>query len=363
MGKISDANALRPFFEKIDLCVFENEFVPSELIESVAQGVAAPIAFLPLPSVLHRFRNKLRQKELLEKLSISYSAYLAFDGQSEDALEQWCTSSLEHFGGEAVFKWAEQGYDGKGTLLTRSCDEAFNFCNLAMGKGISVFAEERVHFKRELAIIGCYSTRGQFISYPLVISEQEKGICKRVVGPATSLGVPTLLEKTAQTAAEKVAREENLYGSFAIEFFETADGRLVVNELAPRVHNSGHYSMDASETSQFENHWRAVLGQELGSTMSAPLFAMLNLLGPKDLTLRVSQSPQLKLSSDLRFHWYDKEEIKPGRKLGHINATLKSLPADQVRGSQFEALVQSTFEKLNGAEQEWIQKLRGDQPS
>jgi 5-(carboxyamino)imidazole ribonucleotide synthase len=118
-----------------------------------------------------------------------------------------------------------------------------------------------------------------------------------------------------------MAESNSLYGCFGIEFFETAEGQLLVNEIAPRVHNTGHYTQDACATSQFENHWRAVVGMPLGDIQPAAGFAMQNLLGPKDVQLTRDEARLPSLNERLHLHWYDKKDIVPKRKLGHINAT------------------------------------------
>jgi 5-(carboxyamino)imidazole ribonucleotide synthase len=229
---------------------------------------------------------------------------------------------------------------------------AIPFVESAWSRGIPVYAEGKVDFIRELAIIGCVSMSGDSITYPLVISEQENGICKEVVGPAIHLGVAPHFQDQAREAARKIAQDVGLVGSFGIEFFESRSGELLVNEIAPRVHNTGHYSQNAYPVSQFENHWRALLGLPLfdpleNPAVSAPYFAMLNLLGPQGVSRQASQSPLPIAGPHSQLHWYGKKDIRPGRKLGHFNGTADSPDA-----------LSSLLSELRDRESAWIEKLR-----
>jgi 5-(carboxyamino)imidazole ribonucleotide synthase len=177
-----------------------------------------------------------------------------------------------------------------------------------------------VKFERELAIVACRSTTGEFSSYPLVVTEQRNGICFTVTGPAIAVGVNKAHESLARSYAQKLGEKLDLHGVFAIELFETASGEVFVNEIAPRVHNSGHCTQNSALTSQFENHWRAVLGMPLGSVDSASGFAMVNLLGPEKRNV-VESLPAT--DSRMHLHWYGKKESRPRRKLGHLNGVVE----------------------------------------
>lgn len=282
--------------------------------------------FIPGIQTLYLLQDKLRQKEILLRLEIPFAPYWKMPKDSEPV--RWCLELRESLGHDLVLKWAKLGYDGKGTLIlvgdaSDHQKSISSFVKKALALGVDVFAEKKIGFKRELAILGVYSTQGEFKHYPLVISEQENGICKRVRGPAVLLGVDPKLEKLAMEYAEKLARElsseEPFGGVFAMEFFETEKGELLVNEIAPRVHNTGHYSIDASQTSQFENHWRGVLGMPLGACSSQGVFAMLNLLGV-DKKVQGLPNP----TSRLHLHWYGKSEMRSGRKMGHLTAVGES---------------------------------------
>ncbi len=343
-GSWEDPVALRRFLAQVDTVVFENEFVPRASFE--AAGVTEDDArFFPVPRVLYRLQDKLEQKRVMAELGIPTADYQIVIKAS--AAEKLDPAELEKLGKRwprgFVLKWSRLGYDGKGTWISPaissasslgpdSIQSALEFCKLAQKKRVEIYAEEKIAFRRELAVIGCYSVNKQFgdkqfSAYPLVVSEQEKGICRRVMGPASLFGVSPTLEKQAQDIAEKLARKLDLVGCFGVEFFETEQGLLKVNEIAPRVHNTGHYTQDAAECSQFENHWRAILGLPLGSTVpTAPAFGMLNLIGgPTDSTALPEPS------AHARLHWYGKAEFRPGRKLGHLNTRATSVAELEIR--------------------------------
>ncbi|HEX4923602.1 MAG TPA: 5-(carboxyamino)imidazole ribonucleotide synthase [Bdellovibrionales bacterium] len=324
LGSPKSLDALRQFVSKMDIIVFENEFVDCDLLTRASSG--AKVTFLPSLANIALFQDKLKQKEKLKELSIPTSSFMAWDEKEDPTL--WVNAAFDQLG-SCVFKWSRLGYDGKGVFIARDrasdLTAILGFITEARKKGVQIYAEQKIDFRRELAIVSTLSTLGEFVSYPLVISKQENGICRQVLGPATSFGVPTHLQELATQYAHRLGTSCGLFGTFAIELFETADGDLLVNEIAPRVHNSGHYTQDAAETSQFENHWRGVLGLPLGPAKTSPAFFMWNVLGPDD-TGPVKDSPEArpKALAPLRLHWYEKEEIRPRRKLGHINASAAS---------------------------------------
>ena len=322
-GKPSDPQALKNFFSKVQLVVFENEFLDCQILAAAAEKL--DVTFIPSLETIELLQDKLQQKNLLARLGIPTSP---FEVAAQDEVPAaWVARALKKFGGTCVFKWARMGYDGKGVLIhdeSKSLELAVSFCAEALQKGYPVYAEKKIRFKRELALIACNSTREEFVTYPLVVSEQTEGICSRVTGPAYALGVPGHLEDQAKDFARRIAEEAGLHGSFALELFEADSEELLVNEIAPRVHNSGHYTQDAADTSQFENHLRAALGMSLGSTETSPGFAMLNLLGPPGVTLSEQDFTMPKAYPKVHVHWYGKTEIRPGRKLGHLNGTANS---------------------------------------
>jgi len=318
LGAISDEAALKTFFQNVDVVIFENEHVDCNQVRNAAKDLA--VTFVPELNVLEKLQDKLAQKQILKKLGVPTSPFVSYMPDIDRSLENWVEKTAKQFAGHCVFKWARMGYDGHGVHTLRKekpdFDSAVRFCKAGIEKGAEVYAEAFVRFRRELALVQVHSLKGIVRSYPLVVTEQKDGICFSVAGPAVALGVHPDLEQSARTIAEKVAKELGLRGVFAIEFFEAETGGLIVNEIAPRVHNSGHFTQDAAVTSQFENHCRAVLGMELGSPECDPGFAMYNLLGP-DTPVAHMVVPAI--SDRLHLHWYGKTEMRPRRKLGHIN--------------------------------------------
>jgi 5-(carboxyamino)imidazole ribonucleotide synthase len=350
-GARIDTGPLRGFFARVRVVVFENEFVDCRMLARESEGTGA--RFEPGLPVIEELQDKLRQKRLLERLGIPTSPFAEIDGARPDESVAEAFARFRSDG--AVFKWSRMGYDGKGVLLARDgaegLAEARAFCREALARGIPVYAERKVRFARELAIVAARAADGGFAAYPLVVSEQERGICRRVTGPATALGASPRQEGLARDFARRVAEGTGLTGCLALELFEGRNEELLVNEIAPRVHNSGHYTMDAARTSQFENHWRAVLGLGLGSTECSPAFAMLNLLGPEGVAREASEELLPRASAPLVLHWYDKREIRPRRKLGHLNAV--AISAGEL------APVLSRMEDCN---REWSGRLRAPGP-
>ncbi|HEU4535138.1 MAG TPA: ATP-grasp domain-containing protein [Polyangiaceae bacterium] len=346
-GEVGDGAALRAFLASVSVVAFENEFVPCEALEQASEGL--PLRFGPGLGVLGRLRDKLGQKEVLAALGVPSAPYLVHD--PAEPFEAWADRARGAFGGlGCVLKWSCFGYDGKGTLALDAAGplpaELGAFGAEAFARGARLFAEQRVPFRRELALCAAYSTAGEFAAYPLVITRQERGVCVEVRGPARALGVDPGLEAIAVDYARRLAEGLGLTGVFALEAFELASGELWINEIAPRVHNSGHYTLDAAETSQFENHWRALLGLPLGRTGGAAGFVMRNLLGPEGVRAAAAGLPLPPLAAGTHLHWYGKVELRPGRKLGHLNGVA---PPDAL-----DALAAS----LEGACGRWAEELR-----
>lgn len=356
LGSLSDEASLESFFSQVDQVVFENEFVDCELLRRVSRKIAhrkIPIQFYPDLSVIQKFQDKLEQKKILTDLGIPTAGFTVLD--LKDKLRPQLDCLLERWGGSCVLKWAKMGYDGKGVLVVDRLSEGLSvteakieaFCSEALKKKSAVYGERKIKFKRELALVSVFSLKGEFLAYPLVISEQVHGICSRVSGPATQLGVSNEIENRARRFAQIIAEKSNLRGAFAVEFFETIEGDLWVNEIAPRVHNSGHYTQDACSTDQFENHWRAVLDLPLGEVSYRPCFAMLNLLGPEFETQLEGLDDLPTPSARSHLHWYHKPETRPGRKLGHLNGVGQSI-------SDLEDL----WDELIQVHRDWLRKMR-----
>lgn len=346
LGSVEDAAALEAFLSSVSVVAFENEFIDTERLRQAARGDS--VRFEPGLETLHRLQNKLSQKQILESLGIPGAPYQVI--QKGPGLDTGIAAVRAGFPEGCVFKWSRMGYDGKGVLLSGPETEAeviHRFCEHGFSRPAEVYVEQKIRFRRELALVAARSCRGEFSSWPLVISEQEAGICRRVWGPATNFGVAPELEAQARQYAAKLAEALEMTGVFALEMFETVDGELLVNEIAPRVHNSGHYTQDGARTSQFSNHWRAILGLPLGPTDTPAAFAMLNLLGPAGVRLQKAPSPLPQPEPDIHLHWYDKAGIRPHRKLGHIN-----------RSAATAAEMAGILDSLEHYQHIWEQSLR-----
>jgi 5-(carboxyamino)imidazole ribonucleotide synthase len=217
-----------------------------------------------------------------------------------------------------VLKTTRGGYDGKGVWVVDSeeaCAEPFT---TAASTGVRILAEEKVDFRRELSALVARSPSGQAAAYPVVESVQTDGICTEVIAPAPDLAEDLAVE--AQQIALKVAGALDVTGILAVELFETTDGRVLVNELAMRPHNTGHWSMDGAVTGQFENHLRAVLDLPLGSPDSRQRWTvMVNILGGEIGNLFEGYPHVFARDPRLKVHLYGKD-VKPGRKVGHVTA-------------------------------------------
>ncbi len=311
IGTHTDLDALRRVAEGATVLTFDHEHVPSKLLDKlVAEGVNVA----PPPQALVHAQDKIVMRRRLEALGAPVPRYAAIDSLSDvDAF-------AEAVDGPLVVKAGRGGYDGRGVQMAADLAHARQIADDYLNSGVPVLVEERVAMRRELSALVARSPFGQGAAWPVVETVQSDGICVQVIAPAPDL--PEEVGVAAQRLALELAAELGVVGVLAVELFETVDGQLLVNELAMRPHNSGHWTMDGSRTSQFEQHLRAVLDYPLGETDAvAPLTVMANVLGG-------AQTPAMTLDErlhhlfarmpDARVHLYGKEE-RPGRKVGHIN--------------------------------------------
>ncbi len=324
---LKDASAVYSFVKDKSHLLFENEFLDCAFLREATAEKAKD--FYPSLQSLESLQDKLHQKRIFMEAGLPTASFGVLE-EGKD-IKSFLDESFQTYPKGFVLKWSRLGYDGKGVMILplRSkilWAEAEAFIREGQRRGAQIYIENKVPFSHELAKIFIYSTSGDFQAYPLVQSTQKFGLCFEVQGPAISLGVDPQLEALAHNYGKILAEKFKIYGAFALEFFlEKKTQRLLINELAPRVHNSGHYSQDAATCSQFENHLRAVLGLPLGSTDCAAYFSMLNIIGPPDFQPRQNgihfRPPST--AQNIKIHWYQKKEIRPLRKLGHINGWTK----------------------------------------
>ncbi len=302
------------FFKTVDTVLFESEFIVVEKLRRWEKLVE----FFPSLKCIETLQNKFTQKKLLKTLNIPTAKFFEKELLDLSELKIWQDNVSNLFPTRVVLKYSRLGYDGKGVHVGNIYDVVSeNFLREALSKKIAVYAEECIAFEQELAITSVVERSGSIKFYPLIVSEQQNGICKFVYGPATSFATSSETEIKAQNISSKLAEATSMLGSFAVEFFY-ANAELLVNEIAPRVHNSSHYTMDACEGSQFLNHILAACRLPLKSTTADSNFAMVNLIG--ECTVDRSAGYQFhNLSTDERAYWYQKKEERPGRKMGHVN--------------------------------------------
>jgi 5-(carboxyamino)imidazole ribonucleotide synthase len=295
VGDHTDIDDLRDAAADAAVITFDHEHVPTQhLITLQSEGHACR----PGPHALIYAQDKRAMRERLTDLGVPCPRWTPIDSLSD----------LEAFGLPAVLKTTRGGYDGKGVWIVREPADAEE----AFASGQALIAEELIDFRRELSAQVARRPSGEVAVYPVVESTQVGGVCKEVVAPAPDH------PDDAQDIATRIAAELDVVGMLAVELFETHDGRLLVNELAMRPHNTGHWTIDGAATSQFENHLRAVLDLPLGPTApTAPWSVMVNILGGSVDDLPAQRPVVLAADPGVHIHLYGKT-VKAGRKVGHV---------------------------------------------
>ncbi|MFI9492809.1 MULTISPECIES: 5-(carboxyamino)imidazole ribonucleotide synthase [Streptomyces] len=305
VGDYRDLDTLRDFARGCDVITFDHEHVPTEHLRALeAEGI--PVR--PGPDALVHAQDKGVMRARLTAIGAPCPRHRVVADPADAA------AFAEEVGGfPVVLKTVRGGYDGKGVWVVRSeADAAEPF-----RAGVPVLAEEKVDFVRELAANIVRSPHGQAVAYPVVESIQVDGVCDTVIAPAPELDEQ--LAGEAQQLALRIAAELGVVGHLAVELFETRDGRILVNELAMRPHNSGHWTQDGAITSQFANHVRAVLDLPLGDPRPrAPWTVMCNVLGGDFPDMYQAYLHCMARDPQLKIHMYGKD-VKPGRKVGHVN--------------------------------------------
>ncbi|MCG7527391.1 5-(carboxyamino)imidazole ribonucleotide synthase [Streptomyces sp. OfavH-34-F] len=305
VGDYRDLETLRAFARGCDVITFDHEHVPTEHLRALeADGI--PVR--PGPDALVHAQDKGVMRAKLTEIGAPCPRHRIVADPADVA------AFAEEAGGfPVVLKTVRGGYDGKGVWVVRSEEDAAE----PFRAGVPVLAEEKVDFVRELAANIVRSPHGQAVAYPVVESVQVNGVCDTVVAPAPDL--PEDRAGEAQQLALRIAAELGVVGHLAVELFETRDGRILVNELAMRPHNSGHWTMDGAITSQFANHVRAVLDLPLGDPRPrAPWTVMCNVLGGDYPDMYQGYLHCMARDPQLKIHMYGKD-VKPGRKVGHVN--------------------------------------------
>lgn len=346
-ASINDAKATAALASQCDVITFENEFVNLEALLSLAQQ---GVCFRPGLQVLSHLLDKYDQRCYLQQLGLPVPKFVALEevrSQEEVGSQESRapapspliphSSSLTPF--PVVLKARRHGYDGQGTFIIRDLDtwqqKLKTASNQQPGQQSLFLLEEFVPFERELAVIAARSSTGEIVTYPIVETQQLLQVCRRVLIPAD-----ISRETAAEVNAIAHALLENLQavGVFGIELFLTPEGKVLVNEIAPRTHNSGHFTLDACVTSQFEQHLLCVCGLPLGSpALRCAGAVMVNLLGYEYSEHDyLQQRQQIEQIPQAHVHWYGKTTSRPGRKLGHVTVLL-----DAQDRHQAEAIAQT----------------------
>jgi 5-(carboxyamino)imidazole ribonucleotide synthase len=311
----TDQAALEKFASGLELVTYEFENVPVE----AARFLAERVPVYPPPAALEAAQDRLAEKALFRKLGIATTEFAPVSNAKE------LDAAVKTLGLPAVLKTCRMGYDGKGQWILRTAED------VAKAKSelpaAQLILEKFVPFTRELSVLAVRSRTGEISIYPLVENHHRSGILRLSLAPAPRLDPD--IQRAAERAAHRILESLKYAGVLAIEFFEH-QGELLANEMAPRVHNSGHWTIEGAVTSQFENHLRAVLGLPLGSTGPAGHCAMLNLIGD------VPDSAEVLAVPDAHLHLYGKSP-RPGRKLGHITLRAASPERLALRLSELPA--------------------------
>jgi len=312
VGDYTNLDDLRAVAADVPVVTFDHEHVPPEHLRTLeAEGHACR----PGPQALLFAQDKGAMRVRLAELSVPTPRWAVVESVSD----------LEDFGFPAVVKTTRGGYDGKGVWFVQSAADAEE----ALATGRALIAEELVEFRRELAALIARRPTGDVVAWPVVESWQAYGVCKEVVAPAPDLD--PALAREAEAIARTIAAALDVTGVLAVELFETTDGRLLVNELAMRPHNTGHWTIDGAATSQFENHLRAVLDLPLGpGEAREPWSVMVNILGGSIDDLEAQLPVVLDAVPGIRVHLYGKT-VKAGRKVGHVTAVGSDLQDTQAR--------------------------------
>lgn len=341
LAPIDDAAATALLAEKCDVITFENEFIN---LEALMPLQSKGICFRPRLEVLAPLLDKYHQRCYLRDIGLPVPQFLALERNEGLRTGHWELGEDFSPGFPVVLKARRHGYDGQGTFILK--DRQSLEATLEKIGETPVLLEEFVPFSKELAVIAARSVNGEIVTYPVVETQQEDQVCRRVLVPADiDAGVQLQVEAIAHTLLNSL----QVIGLFGIELFLTTNGKILVNEIAPRTHNSGHFTLDASYTSQFEMHLRSVSGLPLGNpALKCDAAVMVNLLGYEHSHSDYQEKRQ-KLAQIPNCHvlWYGKTESRPGRKLGHVtillNHTERSTTTIQQQLQQLAQQVESIW--------------------
>ena len=310
VGDFTDLETVLNFAQSVDVITFDHEHVPLAILQQLEQQ---GISVQPSSKALAHAQNKLVMRQALQKIGAPNPIW------KEVSTALQLNQFINEHGPEVVVKTPIGGYDGKGVRVVSSSEQVSDWLASPMlaSLGGSLLVEQKVSFKRELAQLSARNPAGDFVSWPVVETRQKNGVCAEVLSPAPEIS--SEMSTKAVKIARLISESLGVTGNLAVEMFETIEGELLVNELAMRPHNSGHFTIEGSATSQFEQHLRAVLNLSLGKTDPIrPVAVMANLLGVSDSQdLMANYDKVMSSFPEVNIQFYGKAP-RLGRKLGHI---------------------------------------------
>jgi len=336
VADFDDADAVNELASRVDALTFEIELADPDVLAAASEEHGVPVQ--PDPGTLETIQDKLVQKEMLADAGIPVPEFVAV--ATAEGLER----VVEEFGG-VMLKAREGGYDGRGNVPVETPEAAAAALDEV---GSAAMAEEFLDFEREIAVMGLKGADGETRTYPVTETVHREEILRESVTPARA-GDAVVAE--ARSVARDVLEVLDGRGVFGIELFETRDGDVLVNEIAPRPHNSGHWTIEGARTSQFENHVRAVLGWPLGPTDLVAPAVTANVLGDVEETgPAVLRNVETVLDApDADLHWYGKDDVYPLRKMCHLTVTDADADPDAVSADDRDALLDRARELRDGA--------------
>lgn len=305
-GSLSDDQRLADFVSVCDIITLENEFIDPDRLRFI-ESLGKPV--FPSPETIELIQDKLVQKETLKKGGLPVPDFVP-------VLENDTYSDISKLlGPDFILKSRKMGYDGYGNHFVRNEADMIEGMKKLTKRHASVMAEKVINFTKELAVMVAVNSH-EVAVYPVVETIQEHHICKFVIAPAA---IPQVIADKAAKIASEAVRSVKGKGIFGVELFLTSDDEILVNEMAPRPHNSGHYTIEGCITSQFENHIRAILELPLGNTwLVKPCSIMVNTLGKHDGEGKIFNLSEILFNPDAHLHFYGKTTSRKGRKMGHI---------------------------------------------
>ena len=302
IADFKDEDAIKKLSELSDIITYEIESGNSNVLKKLEENTEIN----PSPDTLRIIQDKLLQKQFLQKNGIAVAEFEKIGNKEE------LNQMIDKMGLPLLLKTRRDAYDGRGNYKINSKSEIDDALDLFSGKTLMV--EKFVKFEKEVSVIAARNTKGEISTYPVVENIHENNILRTTIAPGR---VSEIVRKEAEKIAEKTMEVLHGAGVFGIEMFVTSDDEILINEIAPRVHNSGHHTLQSCNTSQFEQHLRAILGMELGDSSIKTPTIMYNILGPK--TFQGEYNVLFKKQDNIHLKMYGKLESKPQRKIGHVN--------------------------------------------